>query len=133
MTFKGQEMIYCAYVRVSTDTQDVARQENEIKKWLKHEIKHQQPIVDGKEILTDGTEGICEGRHECAKSLLNQIKNGRKNFMEMIELLSLIYKLRDDIERQKGIHYDHMRQLDKMIDIVKPLADHENKLQDPNL
>jgi|TARA_A100001388_G_scaffold88161_1_gene63748 hypothetical protein len=53
--------------------------------------------------------------------------------MEMIELLSLIYKLRDDIERQKGIHYDHMRQLDKMIDIVKPLADHENKLQDPNL
>ena len=27
-------MIYCAYVRVSTDTQDVARQENEIKKWL---------------------------------------------------------------------------------------------------
>ena len=34
MTFKGQKMIYCAYVRVSTDTQDVARQENEIKKWL---------------------------------------------------------------------------------------------------
>ena len=53
--------------------------------------------------------------------------------MEMIELLSLIYKLRDDIEKQKGIHYDHMRQLDKMIDIVKPLADHENTLQDPNL
>jgi DNA invertase Pin-like site-specific DNA recombinase len=32
----GQEHsgIYCAYVRVSTDQQDVARQENEIKKWL---------------------------------------------------------------------------------------------------
>ena len=32
----GQEHsgIYCAYVRVSTDDQDVARQENEIKKWL---------------------------------------------------------------------------------------------------
>ena len=51
---------------------------NQIKKWLKHEIKHQQPIVDGKEILTDGTEGICEGRHECAKSLLNQIKKWEK-------------------------------------------------------
>ena len=32
----GQEHsgIYCAYVRISTDQQDVARQENEIKKWL---------------------------------------------------------------------------------------------------
>ena len=33
-------MIYCAYVRVSTDTQDVARQENEIKKWL-GDLDHQ--------------------------------------------------------------------------------------------
>ena len=32
----GQEHtgVYCAYVRVSTDSQDVARQEMEIKKWL---------------------------------------------------------------------------------------------------
>ena len=31
------------------------------------EVNHQQPIIDGKEILTDGTDGICEGRHECAE------------------------------------------------------------------
>ena len=75
----------------------------------------------------DGKENVCDepqifyGRNECAESLLNQIKKWEKKLMEMIELLSLIYKLRDDIEKQKGIHYDHMRQLDKMIDIVKPL------------
>lgn len=45
-----------------------------IKSWLISEINHQQPIVDGVEILTDGTDMVCEGRHECAESLLNQIE-----------------------------------------------------------
>ena len=30
------------------------------------------------------------------------------------------------VEKQKGTHYDHMRSLDKMIQIVKPYADQEN-------
>ncbi len=47
---------------------------NKIKSWLVSEVNHQQPIIDGKEILTDGTDGICEGRHECAESLLDQIE-----------------------------------------------------------
>lgn len=47
---------------------------NKIKSWLVSEVNHQQPIVNGEEILTDGTDGICEGRHECAESLLNQIE-----------------------------------------------------------
>lgn len=46
---------------------------NNIKTWLAKEIENQQPVIDGTEILTDGSEGICEGRHECAKSLLDQI------------------------------------------------------------
>ena len=47
---------------------------NKIKSWLVSEVNHQQPIVDGTVILSDGTDGICEGRHECAESLLNQIE-----------------------------------------------------------
>ena len=47
---------------------------NKIKSWLIDEVKHQQPIIDGEEILTDGTDDICEGRHECAEGLLNQIE-----------------------------------------------------------
>ena len=31
-------------------------------------------MFDGEEILTDGTDDICEGRHECAEGLLNQIE-----------------------------------------------------------
>jgi hypothetical protein len=47
---------------------------NKIKSWLIDEVKYQQPIIDGEEILTDGTDDICEGRHECAEGLLNQIE-----------------------------------------------------------
>tara|TARA_R100001369_G_C3252738_1_gene156445 strand:- start:168 stop:401 length:234 start_codon:yes stop_codon:yes gene_type:complete len=47
---------------------------NKIKSWLISEVNHQQPIIDGEEILTDGTDDICEGRHECAEGLLNQIE-----------------------------------------------------------
>ena len=46
--------------------------------------------------------------------------------MPMIELLNMLYELRLDVEKQKGTHYDHMRSLDKMIQIVKPYADQEN-------
>ena len=46
--------------------------------------------------------------------------------MPMIELLNMLYELRLDVEKQKGNHYDHMRVLDKMIQIVKPYADQEN-------
>ena len=50
----------------------------------------------------------------------------RRFVMPMIELLNMLYELRLDVEKQKGTHYDHMRSLDKMIQIVKPYADQEN-------
>ncbi len=49
-----------------------------IERWLKQEISHQAPVVDGEEILTDGTEGISEGRYECAVSLLKQVEKWKK-------------------------------------------------------
>ena len=33
---------------------------NKIKAWLIDEVKHQQPIIDGEEILTDGAEGLLD-------------------------------------------------------------------------
>ena len=45
-----------------------------IKNWLEEEIKNNEPIVEGKEELSDGTEDIFVGRSECACSLLDQIK-----------------------------------------------------------
>ena len=47
---------------------------HKIKDWLKDEIKHNQPVVDGREIMSDGTDDIIIGRHECAKSLVRMIK-----------------------------------------------------------
>lgn len=47
---------------------------NQIKVWLMHEVSHQQTVVDGLTHLSDGTDGICKGRHECAKALLEQIE-----------------------------------------------------------
>ena len=45
-----------------------------IKNWLEEEIKNNEPIVEGEEELTDGTEDIYVGRSECSYSLLDQIK-----------------------------------------------------------
>ena len=45
-----------------------------VKTWLEEEIEHNEPVLDGDEGLSDGTEDIHEGRSECATSLLEQIK-----------------------------------------------------------
>ena len=45
-----------------------------VKNWLEEEIKNNEPIVEGEEELSDGTEDIFVGRSECAYSLLDQIK-----------------------------------------------------------
>ncbi len=45
-----------------------------IKNWLEEEIKNNEPVVEGEEELSDGTEDIFVGRNECANSLLDQIK-----------------------------------------------------------
>jgi len=42
--------------------------------WLEEEIEHNEPVLNGDEELSDGTEDIHEGRSECATSLLEQIK-----------------------------------------------------------
>ena len=45
-----------------------------VKTWLEEEIEHNEPVLNGNEELSDGTENIHEGRSECATSLLNRIK-----------------------------------------------------------
>ena len=52
---------------------------NQIVDWLEGEIEDGQEIVDAKDnheeaITSDGTDDIIYGRHECATSLLSQIK-----------------------------------------------------------
>ena len=47
---------------------------NQVIQWLEAEIENNQPILDGIEELSDGTELIFEGRSELAQGLLNQIK-----------------------------------------------------------
>ena len=49
--------------------------------------------------------------------------------MPMIELLTMLYELRLDVEKQITFHgykEDYMKRIDKMIQIVKPYADQEN-------
>tara|TARA_Y100000114_G_C11491636_1_gene200148 strand:+ start:254 stop:433 length:180 start_codon:yes stop_codon:yes gene_type:complete len=45
-----------------------------VKTWLEQEIEHNEPVLNGNEELSDGNRGIHEGRSECAKALLIQIK-----------------------------------------------------------
>jgi hypothetical protein len=47
---------------------------NKIKKTLEGEISSSQPIIDGDEEVTDGTDDIIIGRYEYAEQLLEQIK-----------------------------------------------------------
>jgi hypothetical protein len=48
--------------------------------WLEEEIEHNEPVLNGNEELSDGTEDIYKGRSECAKALLNQIKKWEKQY-----------------------------------------------------
>ena len=41
--------------------------------WLEGELEHNEPIMNGDEVLTDGTHDIHVGRNECADALLNYI------------------------------------------------------------
>ena len=45
-----------------------------IKDWLEEEIEHNEPVLNGDEKLSDGTEDIHVGRSECATGLLKLIK-----------------------------------------------------------
>jgi hypothetical protein len=47
---------------------------NKIVDWLEGEIEHNEPVINGDEVLTDGTHDIHVGRTECAESLLSMIK-----------------------------------------------------------
>jgi len=47
---------------------------NKIKQMLEGEISSSQPIIDGDEEVTDGTDDIIIGRYEYAEQLLEQIK-----------------------------------------------------------
>ena len=52
--------------------------------WLENEVSENQDVVDAidnheEEITSDGTDDIIYGRHECALSLLRQIKKFEEN------------------------------------------------------
>ena len=47
---------------------------NRIIDWLEAELEHNAPVINGDEVLTDGSRDIYVGRNECAESLLKQIE-----------------------------------------------------------
>ena len=47
---------------------------NKIVNWLEAEMQYNEPVINGDEVLTDGSQDIHVGRNECAESLLKQIK-----------------------------------------------------------
>ena len=47
--------------------------------WLEGELEHNEPVINGDEVLTDGTHDIHVGRSECADSLLSMINKWEKN------------------------------------------------------
>lgn len=47
---------------------------NRIIDWLEEELEHNAPVINGDEVLTDGSHNIYAGRNECAESLLKQIE-----------------------------------------------------------
>ena len=54
-----------------------------IEEWLEEEVYEGAEIVEAKdsndeEVTSDGTDDIIRGRHECAESLLAQIKKWKK-------------------------------------------------------
>ena len=51
---------------------------NKITEWLEDEIKHNEPVINEDEKLSDDTFDIHVGRSECATSLLEQIEKWKK-------------------------------------------------------
>ena len=48
---------------------------NNITRWLKDELKHDAEIVNGLDVMTDGTEDIVHGRYEVSRELLHYIRS----------------------------------------------------------
>ena len=55
----------------------MAKTVEQIREWLQSEIDYNQPVVDGEEVMSDGTGDIILGRSECAESLLKWIDGDR--------------------------------------------------------
>tara|TARA_B100000900_G_scaffold402474_1_gene408369 strand:- start:4118 stop:4303 length:186 start_codon:yes stop_codon:yes gene_type:complete len=51
---------------------------SKITKWLEDEMKHNEPILNESEKLSDDTFDIHLGRNECATSLLEQIEKWKE-------------------------------------------------------
>ena len=49
-----------------------------IKSWLKEEISHNEPVVNGIEEMSDGTDDIYIGRTELAETLLKKLDEWEK-------------------------------------------------------
>ena len=49
-----------------------------VKLWLEEEVKHNELVLDEKEMLSDGSYNIHYGRYECVKRLLRQIDKWQK-------------------------------------------------------
>jgi|TARA_R110002051_G_scaffold23550_1_gene59328 hypothetical protein len=52
---------------------------DEIVDWLRGELAHNEPVLNGEVVLTDGTHDIHVGRSECAESLLSMINKWENN------------------------------------------------------
>ena len=48
---------------------------NNITRWLVDELKHDAEIVNGLDVITDGTEDIIHGRYEVSRELLHYIRS----------------------------------------------------------
>lgn len=46
-----------------------------ITRWLVDELKHDAEIVNGLDVMTDGTEDIVHGRYEVSRELLHYIRS----------------------------------------------------------
>ena len=48
---------------------------NNITRWLVDELKHDAEVVNGLDVMTDGTEDIVHGRYEVSRELLHYIRS----------------------------------------------------------
>lgn len=48
---------------------------NNITRWLVDELKHDAEVVNGLDVITDGTEDIVHGRYEVCRELLHYIRS----------------------------------------------------------
>ena len=79
-----------------------------IEEWLEEEVESNQ------EVTSDGTDDIIRGRHECAESLLAQIKKWKKELgietKKYNSLMTIAFSVLHDEEDGSDITAHHIRE-----------------------